>query len=864
MKLEDFPLDILTQILNDDTSFLVIDLWKCGSTVLNGKLRRGVVSISLRHTAKMSTTRYPRCLKEFVNLQRLSIVAKYQALCSVPTFRKELKKLSSTLTELKISALGATSAFFGGASRPDEAYAIEDEDDEPPSAKRSKQVETADADAQHEEIWNLDVTWPHMKRFSLGGRGGFDNLINASVFALLPRSLEYLKLNPRFNHQLRDFSTLPSNLTTLILADESIDETALKRLPPSLTDIGLSVDQEATILLAKKPSLLPNLVRFPYETDPEATCEIKDEIFDNIRKWPRNIKVLTFLETNAEMIFDSEMKLPAEMEHLSISCSYSDYDLNAEWLKKLLPKTVTELNVEKIDFSKITSSMWPPHMKKLTLSDPKFGAHVLHKLPRTLINLECQEYRDAPSVAAPASLDSGINAIEGIDNDLWNAIKPTLKDSLFANGDAGAYISAVESGLLFGFPLTLETLNLCTFRRYPKHELLLPPRLRELTFVPLAPFDASEFFRLLPPYLTVLRLEGKLNGLLACVQAWDAQSVDPSSTWLSKSKILNLEIGCNEKGVAPLLKYLPRGLRGLVLTASRSRFSTQAIRDLPQNLQSLVLMGRFERDLSGWIDALPRSLTVLSANIPCEGSDLAKLPPNLTSLDYRLNGLITLENILSAPKTLSRVCHRFLIGDKLSPGSLSKHELQSLYQDYQPFYNIFYTSRASIEEGIAQNELLRDKTHDAAIEELQNAGNEDWYEASSTGEPEGSEGDADDGNAGGDDEGASLADSDAKGDEDIEEGAEEEEEADEEHSAEMDVLPDENDENNGNASEDEGEGSGEDDPEENEEGEEEGESDEEDGENDGTSQSGAMESMKFSDLQQDDIDQRTILRLRAH
>ena len=731
MKLEDLPLDILTQILNDDTSFLVIDLWKCGSTALNGKLRRGVVSVSLKHSAEKSTTRYPRCLKEFINLQRLAIESTTAPLCSIPTLRKELRKLPSTLTELSLGFQGVTKALFmerpfvlsSNASKPErpEEGLHPDHIDQPPSSKHLKHEELDHTDTDHDEQWNLDVTWPHMKRLSVY----FDTFAVTPPFTvvsrLLPQSLEYLRFDPGFDHPLHDFSSLPPNIKSLVLSRESIDSEGLRCLPQSLTDIGDCLDEQATCLLASEPSLLPNLTTFPLNIDLDPDIAIHTELCTGTVPCPQNLKELVFIDTEPEEIFHEAFALPAELKSLKLKSSGAKFDLNAEWLTRYIPQALTALEVEMIDFKEIELSMWPPHLTSLCLADPKFGPQWLPKLPRTLTSLESGALwleREYYTADPPAYLASGIQALNGVDKDIWNTIKLSLKDSHFNSGNANEYISAVESGRLFGFPLGLTTLNLSTFTCDAPSSLVVPPQVRKLVLCPSVEFQVEEFFRLLPPSVNELYLAASpaRSSIERCIELWDSQSVDASSTWLFQSKSLTrLDLVCAVNGLNGIAKYLPRTLLSLSIRLFSACFSLQSICDLPPSLTSLVIddVSTEEDPTDGWVALLPRSLVNLEATLPMTGSDFVHLPPGLCYLSTRFHGVVTLDDVLSMPRTLRSIgdSHKVeLTPVEDHPEHLMSSQFRSILQDYQPFYIIFQVPRTTINTlmGVKSRESARD------------------------------------------------------------------------------------------------------------------------------------------------------------
>ena len=689
MMLEDLPVELLSEILNDDASYLVIELWKCGSIVLNSKLRRGVVSITLTNPYTRSKTRYPRCLKEFVNLQTLAITSLYQELCTPESLRHELKQLTSKLTTLEVRVEGATTAFFG--LNPDDASAAID--GAPSPSKRSKRIETDDADIEHAEAWNMDLTWPQLRHLMIECQHSPLVLLHCR---LLPRNLEYLEvrhiyLNSSDYDQLR---WLPTTLRTLKLRPHLLGPEHLSLLPPTITDIGESLNAQATVELARNPLLLPNIAEFPTNAeDGYLLAELAEEVELRLHQWPKNIKQLSFYSSSGLLEHgDGFIDLPPQLERLTAQQSY----VTADVIAKHIPRSVTFMDFFRLEFDQIALSMWPPHMKTLAVANEDFGPHLTLYLPRTLTHFVLNDGRLVTFddlIEGPTPHSSGSTPLHGVDKDLWVLIKSNLRDSDFATGDANDYISAVESGRLYGFPLTLTEMDLTAYQQHRGISLLLPPQLRKLTLMPTASFQANEFFRLLPPSLVELRLLCTTHGddLKACAVSWDLQSVDPSTTWLFKSKNLtHLNIVSRYHDMSNLIKYLPRKLRHLALRLDDSCWSIQAIRDLPPSLTFFYLHCRRIGKQPPWVCNLPRSLTHLDASIPMAATEIAHLPPNLKTLRTRFHGPVTLDDILTVPKMLLNFSLQ-VPGDDES--GLTWKGLYALIQEHEPFYKILTASR---------------------------------------------------------------------------------------------------------------------------------------------------------------------------
>ena len=690
MKLENFPLEVLTQIIHGDHSYLAIELWKCGSVVLNGKLRRSITSIDLTHKSACTTTRYPRCLKEFINLRRLSIFSLYHGLCSAPTLSNELRQLPSTLTDLEFRVKDASPLFFGHVNVRNEDDQLLGDDELPPPSKRSKLEETPNTENEPPFLRHVSQLWPNLRRLTVGGGGPPLAAVNFIDFSMLPRTLEYLDLSMAYfaeNHLLDNSEGIPSGLKTLMFSEGFLSTSDLHFLPPSLTNIGSSLSIEAMLTLAENPTMLPNLETFPvWESErAEAMEEFNNEILSNIRKWPSNIKELVFMSETHSTIFNPELKLPAQLEILDTW----DQELTAPQLE-LIPRSVTSLDVGMVDWTKVTLSMWPPCLKTLMLRQFSNGSQYLHLLPRTLTKLTMDIAGDAEVPVESYSSASGLEALNGADKELWNTIKSTLRDSGFNGGDASAYISAVESGRLFGLPLTLTDLNISSRKEHPTLPLLLPPQLHKFTFSVPRWFDALEYFHLLPPSLTEIGLTDHINSnpFQSCIAKWDSEMIDPTTTWLFRSKNLtSLKLSCSPSIMAPVLKYLPRTLLHLVFQdRGYSRFHEWVLAGQPAQ----------------WAQDLPSSLTSLTTRL--NAPDLATMPSTLLYLQARIAGPVTLDDVLRLPKHLLRVSLRASSpnsetdeDEDASAVSLNDSQLASFSYDYQPFRQIFEYSRQAVE-----------------------------------------------------------------------------------------------------------------------------------------------------------------------
>ena len=65
--------EVLSLLLSDKSSFLVVSLWKCGDVALNRKLAKTIRHVDLKDVRLDSTSRYPKMLASLPNLRSLSL-----------------------------------------------------------------------------------------------------------------------------------------------------------------------------------------------------------------------------------------------------------------------------------------------------------------------------------------------------------------------------------------------------------------------------------------------------------------------------------------------------------------------------------------------------------------------------------------------------------------------------------------------------------------------------------------------------------------------------------------------------------------------------------------------------------------------
>lgn len=523
----------------------------------------------------------------------------------------------------------------------------------------------------------LEIQHIHTRSRGVGHRPP----LSPRLFALLPRSLIHFELraeHTRFDSPLHGhFDLLPPKLIALrISCVNGIEADGLALIPPSITDIGNSLNDEAKRKLFKDPSLLPNLVSFPDELE----YDLIEDALEHRMTWPQNLKSLSFDRIMPEQIFENANPLPVQLEMLRLISSLSN-DLSEAWIQKALPRSLTQLEVELINWKGVSSSMWPPTLKSLKISCDIGGRPYFHLLPRTLTRLEASTTHNYEthdfSVEPSRLLSFGQKALEQ-DKELWQSQKKRIRDSKIVNGDASAYIEAVESGLLLGLPLTLTTVIFFHSEEDEPMDYILPPQVRELTVnrptlssLETAEPNWSRTFELLPPHLTLLRLDA----LAPCISDWKDQSLDPKLTSLYRLKSLRT-LYFRRVEYPPNIAYFPPTLRELHF---------QNVTDRNRGLKLI------EGD---WMSQLPPALTVLNLNdMSMEGHSFAQLPPKLTSFTG-VAVQATLEQLLRCPKSISKINLRSFGAPRTK--FLSSEQLRNISEAYHPISTIFGVPKESI------------------------------------------------------------------------------------------------------------------------------------------------------------------------
>lgn len=688
MHLFDLPEDVLARILDGETSPIALTLWKTGCPALLARLSNGGVrNLELQCIYRVKVMTWPRCVKEF-KLHHLSIKGKKSTDLPVHLLQNELKCLHRGLRTLVIHSSSACDAIFTPSSQT--LVSTDANSDAQPSNDHPTEA------SLNATEWDLNDTFDALETLKLFGEESRIFHLTARALARLPRSLSRLALygNAHLFEGARFETSLPKlqRFTT-----SEILPFNLALLPQHVTRLGgqfLDIPQLQE-LASVFPTILPKLQNIscvPVPVDNAGNSPLQA----SNGNWPSYIKAM-MLKTQGR----APTTLPPSLTLLRIA----DYDLALDNdFIKVLPSTLTSLDVSTIDWSVLDPILWPSLLTSLSCARSNhFGPHSFSNLPRTLLSLNTgADGRTSRALDTEYPLKAGLSLIAGADRHLWSTLKMKLiedgkRDGGRLESKITAYIAAVERGELFGLPLTLTNLRSSDLNIDVGVNLLLPPRLELISFK-LAPFaQTSIFWHLLPPSLHTLSAFGLQSNHGS---EWEVLSVPiPSqSTLYQQNSLRSLTIFFTDVySKHHLFEYLPRSLSQLV-TAVGDPIYADKLRELPPYLTSLNLMTNTNKIVpeESWATHLPKGLQRLFCGAPLYGSDIKNLPRNLDTI-YCSLARTTIDDLLTAPRSLrvlTPVRNDTLIPD--DPTHLNMDHLYRLSAAFFPFYRIFALDKASL------------------------------------------------------------------------------------------------------------------------------------------------------------------------
>lgn len=347
--LSSIPAELFSLILHSDVAYKAIDLYKCGDTLLNHRLRKAELHISLKDRGFASTSRWPKCLSKFRCLKSLSIVRPdWPILPSAVELRKEIATLAPSLERLELDICDSAGIFDVSAAN-----------------------KTASDPKNDFRLADCFVDLRHLTLRSSPGSESHYTITNESLAWQLPAGLTTLCLDmpPYLSGLTSDLAAmLPRHLEELSLNCENLS--LAHNLPSSLSRASNVLDY--SVIITDK--LLPNLEHMKLGNI--------DRLFD-LSVLPENLKSLD-IQYSTELAWSPEQiaSLPRQLETLrgaSLTLDWPALDAMSQNEDKNAPKEVS----------------WPPALTTLDLSDLTLpNESYLQYLPSALTSLKKLVIRD--------------------------------------------------------------------------------------------------------------------------------------------------------------------------------------------------------------------------------------------------------------------------------------------------------------------------------------------------------------------------------------------------------------------------------------------------------------------------------------
>ena len=413
-------------------------------------------------------------------------------------------------------------------------------------------------------------------------------------------------------------------------------------------------------------------------------------ILDGTLTWPHNI---TSLIGSEGMNFET---LPRSLTHFS-------WNRNAPvFLPKsisILPRGLTSLYASTIKWNDIDVSTWPSTLTSLGVGTSLgFDVGCFHKLPRLLSDSRLTDDandEDISSFDFDALCDIGRNSLAT--DPLW----PSIKNEILARRSSSvplealeSYVKSIESGRLFGLPLTLEWLQLPNMLLPTSAKLLLPPRVTDVQHQSCESSDHAHFWTLLlealPPTTSAdfelrMRETPEIKSLSAILP--------PTSNILSVSRLSSLKIQPAFPLTEDFFKNLPRTLTCLHFNHQfgASEVIPEYLQHLPPNLRELNIHSPlFNYALSSWVHYLPRALeAIYASSMAIIGCHIKDLPPDLTRLDCSFFE-VSLPQVLDFPSKLAKLSVHHSGGREATRlrHCLIDKAWKTLFDAFRPFWRV--------------------------------------------------------------------------------------------------------------------------------------------------------------------------------
>lgn len=380
------PSDLLVEIFAPrNISPLVIQLWKCGDSKLNGNLARSITCIDLVDTRFSSTSRWPKMLSSLNNLRSLSISrGSYWLLGSSEALIAQLKQLNALkLEKLEISSAEHFCELLSSARYPDPS--LFDLSVHFPRLTLLSLLTPNENPIQPFTLPNLPQTLIRLSlpRISLSPQ-------TEDIFSLLPKSLETFSSQFVFN--------LPTTDETLNANSIAVDPfSELRRIfgnaPPGLRELS---HFDCSALPSKRLDWLPQSLEQVHAS------HVVDSSAESLTSLPIGLKNLVLSEYGPIGGLPHEVwvpQLPQRLQSLVIISS-ANIRFSASDIPNL-PRSLKMFGIETyvasaalLNWTQLReivspSPLWPPGLAVLHIPKATVLIRDLDLLPPSLTSLIC-------------------------------------------------------------------------------------------------------------------------------------------------------------------------------------------------------------------------------------------------------------------------------------------------------------------------------------------------------------------------------------------------------------------------------------------------------------------------------------------
>ena len=606
----DLSSDVIAQILDyGDTSYLVIDLWKCGNARLNTKLAQSVTTVSLKDRHWTSTSRWPKCLSELRNLRSLTI-DRYQGyvMGSASALSRELKTLAPTLRHLSLHCREATTALYN--------YGDDDS------------IMVSQYPRGQSRLFDIGAYFPALEVLDLASSGetltGFDGLESAG----LPDSLREL-IAPWQHYYEGSYALLPRGLVKFKFHTSREVIPDLSELPRSLEELGhVSLITSAQQIAALPRTLILSsllISSWNYEFSLAMPPLLQSFEVDNI-------DVDSFVAHGTNWA----SALPRSLTQLDGAFS-TPMD---EVLISSLPRTLLYLGGDltfpvtdpKDDGVKVN---WPPNFSAFKSDAVLVSLQNFRFMPSSLTEIVFDDWYDTRDIASRVLSSDKVNTLDSLSIEEINFYAPFFPHAKSIEFDYQV--------LPHNFPITY----------LPKHLTSIDTNIYGGTA-----YQPGSFLTILPPTLLILKTSLDFNGF---DESYHTQFELPQGleqvffgvwrvSWMFKlSSLRHLQLAffgwlCDFNDDAArgcdFLKLLPSSLLTISYHAEATRLSAATFGHFSDGLFSHHLpritnlyLGAFPNYASSTIPNLPRKLGVLHIALDSlSPSNAQQLPHSLLSL----------------------------------------------------------------------------------------------------------------------------------------------------------------------------------------------------------------------------------------